>query len=136
NFWELIQKKDIWIDYCSTVTDSTLYGGKETYLRWCSGTGAIKKLKGATNLETHAWKRRGIVISAMRALPVTLYTGMAFDNNTAVITANNEAHLPAIWCFCSSPEYNEAVRQVDQALKVTNATLVKVPFDLAHWQQV
>jgi hypothetical protein len=28
------------------------------------------------------------------------------------------------------------VRQVDQSLKVTNATLVKVPFDLAHWSKV
>ncbi|HOF31408.1 MAG TPA: N-6 DNA methylase [Burkholderiaceae bacterium] len=136
NFWELAEKRDIWIDYCGTVVGSTLYGGKETYLRWCGGTGAIKELKGATNLETHAWERRGIVVSAMRDLPVTLYTGMAFDNNTAVITADNETHLPAIWCFCSSPEYNEAVRRIDQKLNVTNATLVKVPFDLAHWQQV
>jgi hypothetical protein len=28
------------------------------------------------------------------------------------------------------------VREIDQALKVTNATLVKVPFDLARWQQI
>ncbi|MCV4802643.1 hypothetical protein OFC41_28910, partial [Escherichia coli] len=28
------------------------------------------------------------------------------------------------------------MRRIDQNLKVTNATLVKVPFDLAHWQQV
>jgi len=72
----------------------------------------------------------------MRELPVTLFTGMAFDNNTAVITADNPAHLPAIWCFCSSPEYNEAVRRIDQKLNVTNATLVKVPFDLEYWQRV
>ncbi len=72
----------------------------------------------------------------MRHLPVTLYTGMAFDNNTAVITANNTADLPAIWCFCSSHQFNKAVRQIDQSLKVTNATLVKVPFDLAKWQQI
>jgi hypothetical protein len=30
----------------------------------------------------------------------------------------------------------EAVRKIDQALKVTNATLVKVPFDLEYWQEV
>ena len=43
---------------------------------------------------------------------------------------------PCIWCFCSSPEYNEAVRRIDQKLNVTNATLVKVPFDLERWTQV
>jgi len=136
NFWELTDKGPVWIEYCGTVLETMHYGGKETYLRWCQGTGAIKELKGATNLETHAWNRKGIVVSAMRELPVTLYTGMAFDNNTAVITANREEHLPAIWCFCSSPEFNDAVRKIDQALKVTNATLVKVPFDLERWQQV
>jgi len=72
----------------------------------------------------------------MRELPVTWYNKFAFDNNTAVIIPNEESHLPAIWCFCSSPEYNEAVRRIDQKLNVTNATLVKVPFDLDHWQQV
>jgi hypothetical protein len=72
----------------------------------------------------------------MRYLPVTMYSGEAFDNNTSAIVVKNLADVPAIWCFCSSSEYNEAVRQIDQALKVTNATLVKVPFDLERWQKV
>ncbi|ANT65173.1 Eco57I restriction-modification methylase domain-containing protein [Prosthecochloris sp. CIB 2401] len=136
NHWELEILGRTWIHYCGTVKDSKHYGGKDTYLRWCEGTGAIKELKGATNLETHAWEKKGIVVSAMRQLPVTFYTGMAFDNNTAVIVPSDGSHLPAIWCFCSSPDYNEAVRQIDQSLKVTNATLVKVPFDLDHWTKV
>lgn len=136
SFWELEEKFNMWIHYCGTVRDSQYFGGKDTYLRWCNGTGAIKELKGATNLETHAWNRTGVVVSAMSNLPVTLYTGMAFDNNTSVITPDKLTTLPAIWCFCSSPEYNEAVRQVDQSLKVTNATLVKVPFDLERWTKV
>jgi len=44
--------------------------------------------------------------------------------------------VPAIWCYCSSPDFNSDVRRIDQKVNVTNATLVKVPFDLAHWQQV
>ena len=44
--------------------------------------------------------------------------------------------LPAVWCFCSSPEYAVSVREIDQKLNVTNATLVKVPFDLDHWKKV
>jgi hypothetical protein len=72
----------------------------------------------------------------MRKLPVAMYAGGLFDTNAAVIIPRDPAHLPAIWCFCSSPEYREAVRRIDQTLKVTNATLVKVPFDLEHWQQV
>ena len=54
----------------------------------------------------------------------------------AVVAPKDSAQLPAIWCFCSSPKYNKAVRRIDQSLKVTNATLVKVPFDLDHWTKV
>src|SRR5439155_3604317 len=69
-------------------------------------------------------------------LPVTLYDGDLFDNNVAVILPNNPDELPAIWAFCSSPEFNREVRLVDAKMNVTNATMVKVPFDLAHWQEV
>jgi len=85
------------------------------------------------------WGQSGILVSQMRHLPVSLYTGEAFDNNTCAIVpwkAADAEHLPAIWAFCSSPEFNEEVRKVDQALKVTNASLVKVPFDLERWQRV
>ena len=59
-----------------------------------------------------------------------------FDHNAAIIVPQDIGHLPAIWCYCSSTEYEKNVRLVDQKLNVTNSTLVKVPFDLAHWQQV
>ena len=45
-------------------------------------------------------------------------------------------HPPAVWCFCSSPEYAASVREIDQKLNVTNATLVKVSFDLDHWKKI
>jgi hypothetical protein len=44
--------------------------------------------------------------------------------------------LLPLWCFCSSTEYNNAIREIDQTLKVTYPTLVKVPFDLDYWTQV
>ena len=65
-----------------------------------------------------------------------MYKGTKFDNNSSVITVIDQTNLPALWCFCSSPEYNEAVRRIDQKLNVTNATLAKVPFDLERWTKV
>ncbi|MBL3593013.1 MAG: N-6 DNA methylase [Synergistaceae bacterium] len=135
-FWELINWGSTWIPFQSTVKNAQEFGGNETLLRWVNGQGAINELEGARKDGTGAWGKHGILVSQMRELPVTSYNKFAFDNNTAVIIPNDESHLPAIWCFCSSPEYNEAVRQIDQSLKVTNATLVKVPFDLDHWTKV
>ncbi len=38
--------------------------------------------------------------------------------------------------FCSSFEYNSIVRRIDQKLNVTNATLIKVPFDSDRWTKI
>ena len=69
----------------------------------------------------------------MSGLPTALHTQTAFDTNCAVVLPRDEKLLPAIWCFCSSPDYIESVRRIDQKMNVTNATLVKVPFDLKYW---
>ncbi len=135
-FWELEQPGDAWIRFQSTVTDTQMYGGRSSMLFWNDGQGPIKDLLGARMDGREAWGKQGVVISQMGNLLCTLYTGEAFDNNTAVILPKNPNHLPAIWSFCQSSRFNEAVRQIDQALKVTNASLVKVPFDLEHWQQI
>lgn len=135
-FWEVIDRTDVWIPYQSTVNQIINFSGNEYLLRWQNGRGAINELIGARKDGMVAWGRKGILVSQMGGLPVTFYNTFAFDNNTAVIIPINPNHLPAIWCFCSSPEYNEAVRRIDQKLNVTNATLVKVPFDLDYWQKV
>ena len=75
-------------------------------------------------------------MSLTGSVPVTIYAGEVFGKSGATVVPDNLEHLPAIWCFCSSPEYNEAVRRIDQKLNVTNATLAKVPFDLHGWTKV
>lgn len=132
-YWEIIDKADLWIPYQGTVTKALLYSGNECLLRWQNGSGAIDELNGARKDGREAWGKKGVLVSQMNKLPVTLYTSHAFDNNTAVIIPYNPSHLPAIWCFCSSLEYYEAVRRIDQKLNVTSATLAKVPFDLDYW---
>ena len=82
------------------------------------------------------WNRSGIAVSQIGQLPVTRYTGEKFDNNTAALGPLPPDLLPAVWAFCSSPEYAASVRDIDQKLNVTNATLVKVPFDLDHWKKI
>ncbi len=142
--WEVAKFGRSWVPEQSTVIETDHYGGRSGILLWEQGKGQLYRF-GRENVATlhnvdrrgeEAWGRVGVAVSQMRELPVTLYGGEKFDTNVAVVAPINPAHLPAVWCFCSSPEFNEAVRRIDQKLNVTNATLVKVPFDLAHWQQV
>ena len=83
-----------------------------------------------------AWSREGITVSLMGDLPATLYTGDKFDNNCAVVWPMKAEDLLAIWAFCQSIDFCERVRKIDQSIKVTNQTLLKIPFDLEHWQKV
>ena len=138
-YWEMISPNEDWQVMSTTVNDQVKFGGKQQIVFWQQGKGLLAELgkKGlAIPAGEMAWGKQGIAVSQMSVLPATLHTGEIFDKNVAVVLPHNTFHLPAIWCFCSSPEYNEAVRQIDQSLKVTNSTLVKVPFDLDHWTKV
>lgn len=137
--WELPEVDDDWEFQQSTVRETKPYGGREKIIWWQHGEGVLahRHANGLAYVRGGAaWGKKGVVISQMRELPVTLYTGELFDNNAATIIPNDPKHLSAIWAFCSSPEYHEAVRRIDQKVNVTNATLCKVPFDLEHWQKV
>ncbi len=143
-FWEVTEKGDKWEFLQSTVKVTQPYAGREGIILWENGQGQLRELAKELRERLHdadrrgnqAWGKRGISVSQMGVLPCTLYTGELFDNNTAVILPKNLDYLPAIWAFCQSPEFNDAVRRIDQKMNVTNATLVKVPFDLEKWQKV
>ena len=136
-YWEIpTVDGEFWVFQQSTVQETAFFGGKEHVLFWENGRGSLASSPAARVQGLEAWMGGGVAASQMEALPVTLHLTAAFDNNAAAVIPHRAEHLAAIWCFCSSPEYNEAVRQIDQKMNVTNATLVKVPFDLEHWTTV
>ena len=149
-FWTLPGIRAGWVFQQSTVKSTTLYGGRQNILRfdeiirlanehdepWYK-RGRDQQPPNNVRLQgLGAWGAHGIAVSQIGGLPVTRYAGDKFDNNTAVLGPVSDDVLPAVWCFCASPEYAASVREIDQKLNVTNATLVKVPFDLDHWKIV
>ena len=128
--WELLQ---------STVADTIPFGGLEYMIFWEQDKGILheRSKRGEAILAGRsAFDKPGVAVSQMRHLPASLYMRGLFDKNVAAIVPRNPENLSAVWAFCSSPEFNEAVRKIDAKINVTNATLVKVPFDLKHWQVV
>ena len=139
-FWELlnvsVKCKDEWIFWQSTPETTTHYGGKNLIL-WYGEDLKEAIANGKAYLRgVEAWGKLGIVIKQMGELPCAIHSGAKHDTNCAIVLPHDSSNLSAIWCFLSSPKYNEAVRRIDQSLKVTNSTLVKVPFDLDHWTKV
>jgi hypothetical protein len=135
-FWEIPRVRSPWIFQQSTAPETVEFGGLEHILWWEDGKGDLVKSPGARVQGLEAWGKLGVAVTQLRKLPTSLYTGAAWDNNVAVILPHDSSHLPAIWTFCQSPKFNESVRRIDQKINVTNATVVKVPFDLSYWQEV
>ena len=134
-----------WAPFRTTVdVDDTALEGVHHAILWESGRGQLAKYAAASRDRLHdmhesgnrAWGKEGVAINRMRGLRVAHYLGERFDNNVAVIVPKNEGTLAAIWCFLSSTDFFEQVRSLDTTLKVTNQTLLKVPFDLGYWQLV
>jgi hypothetical protein len=135
-YWESLLLPSTWRLWQSTVESTTPFAGKERCLVWNSGLEEAIAHGAAFIRGEDGWGRRGVVVNQMSSLPVAMYGGDICDTNVAALVVKEDSLLPAIWSFCSSPAFEKAVRRIDQKLNVTNATLVKVPFDLAHWQKV
>ena len=128
-FWEVDYSDKRWKRLQNAVMATEPYGGRERVIDWStSGKGMLRP-----GLGNPAYTRLGVAISRMSNLPVTLYTGELYDQNTAVLVPHKSEHLAALWAFCSSSEFTNAVRVLDQKLGVTPATLLKVGFDLERW---
>ena len=136
SFWETTRSRNTWKTFQSVGHETHFFDGRHQVFRWENGHGYLATSESARIQGQIAWDKLGVAVRQMSQLPITLNTASPWDMNCATLASNDPAHLPAIWCFCSSPEYNQAVRRIDQSLKVTNATLVKVPFDVEHWTQV
>ena len=134
-FWELTSFTR-WRWWQSTIDETAPYGGRELVLWWNEDLKTAVEEGSAFIRGEAAWGKCGVVVRQMRHLPCCIYTGEAFDTNCAAIVPDDQAHVPAVWAFCSSEDFAPTVRQIDQKTNVTNSTLVKVPFDLTHWQHV
>ncbi|MFH2064880.1 MAG: SAM-dependent DNA methyltransferase [Pseudomonadota bacterium] len=139
-FLESMAWSEKWVYQQSSVDATLPWSGRESVLLWENGQGAIRELQnlGATVVITglEAWQKRGVVVNRMNKLFTSLYTGESFDTAVAVLVPNDQSHLPALWAFCSSPDFHQTIRQFNQQIVVEYVYYPKVPFDLAHWQKV
>ncbi|EGR0489751.1 SAM-dependent DNA methyltransferase [Vibrio fluvialis] len=144
--FELPQREEGYELFSSTVKSTEHYSGNQQVILWEKGKGKLAKYReelartqyasGGWKQGWQAWAAKAVRISQMGVLPATLHSKSHFDSNAAAIIPKNNNELAAIWCFCSSSDFNSIVRTVDQKLNVTNATLVKIGFDIEKWLKI
>ena len=135
-FWDVGQWGCGWLQFQSTGDLSSEFDGREQVFRWENGQGVLASSEAARIQGQSAWGSPGISVRQMGSFAATLNSGSPWDMNSATFIPNDSRNLLAVWSFCSSENFGVAVKKIDQSFKVTTATMGKVPFDLAHWQQI
>lgn len=134
-FWEDGHLQGGWVVYQGGAAETLAYSGREQKLFWQSGSGQMVQMPSCFVKGTAAWGSWGVNVN-QTTLQATLYCGDLFDENAACIIPDRPSDLAALWCAVTDATYGKHIALVDRSLKKTNKTLVKVPFDLAHWQRV
>jgi hypothetical protein len=136
--WEFYGVESCWQLLESTPTAAKHYSGKT---KVCLTLDEIAKqgIREFGIRSQDVWGKKGIIQSQMSEMPFSIYCSNIFDNNTSVLTQNDDRFLPflpSIFSFIESGEYLSEIRKLNQKLDVAAHTMVKVPFDLDHWTKV
>ena len=136
-FWEVPERRGTWEYYVTAPGSTRPVEGRSCFLRWESGQGALKDFPGAHNFNpSEALGRPGVLVAQMGDLHATLHHGELFNDKSVPLTPRDEALVPALWAFVSSPEFRLEVRRINKSMSVGNGYFLKVPFDREHWESV
>lgn len=135
-YWELAAVDHDWRLFQRPPAVSAHYSGREHVFAWPDDGRIHRENPKAYVKGERVWGRSGVVMAVMSELHATLYGGDLFDISCVPLVPSSPDHLSPLWSYCSGDRYRAEVRLVDPKLNVTNATLAKIPFDLAHWRQV
>ena len=135
-FWEQEHLLEGWIFQLNSNSSSLLFNGREHILFFENGEGALADCPGGSIRNVRFWGKKGLTVTRMRDLPVSLSMGEGWNRNCACIIPKNEHDLIAVWAYASSVQFLEDVRKLNQKLSVSEATFENIPFDLDHWTKV
>jgi hypothetical protein len=82
------------------------------------------------------WGTKGVAVAQMRSLARSIYSGHPTTDTVAIVRPHREEYLLPILAFCESQEYVDCLRKQNPKLNLNSGYMVKVPFDLSHWQAV
>jgi hypothetical protein len=134
NFWEDDFSTRNWRLLQSTVLSHMPYGGAHSIIWW--GVDGRHLTRRREEGQTAAKAMRAVSVGQMRDLPCSILAAHAFDSNVSPVFVKKEADFPAVFTFCTSEEYRDAVRKLEPSIKANNSALIAVPFNIDHWREV
>ena len=132
-FWEVAQITPSWVYYqLAPNTSSMPY---TSLMKWEGGNGALAQI-GTAHKGRQALGKKGLSVAVTSSPVPAFFWGTRFDGTGAVVLPKHPEHLPAIVAYFHSPQLQENLRAIDQALSITESSFGKVPFDFSYWTSV
>jgi hypothetical protein len=139
-FWEIPAITKDWEPFADAYSYEKIILGRENIIYWEQGKGRLYKIASENRDRLHdmhesgnlCWGKKGVLLTRI-GLRATPYYGERFDNNLICIIPFNETDISALWNYCCSDDYKNAVQELDQKLSLTNATACKVGVNLQEW---
>jgi hypothetical protein len=136
SFWELPKLTTSMTPWLDSPLEGDLWSGRQVVSLVSVDDPGLLAENGCMIRGQALWGKKGVAVSKMSGLRAFLYAGEVFDDNVGVLCPRDPELIPAILAYCTSEDYFADIRAIDQALKVTAATLAKVPFDVERWREV
>ncbi len=144
-FWEQpsVQVGEwLWVQTAAEATGCT--GGCGSILFWEEGKG--RYFQHAMSLKREGrlggWKsggeargKQGFIVNVTRTPYVNFYLGSMFDTTVAAMIVDTK-HRAAVYSYVTDESYKQDLRDIDQALSITEHTLLKVAFDIDLWTKI
>ena len=135
NFWEF--DKNLKFDYYQmTPFSNSMFSGFHSLIRWENGNGSLVKSKNARVCGQPSWNKRGISISVTGDNAKAFFLGTKFDCTVAVLTPIDDINLLPVVTFIKDGAFVQKVKNVDQALSITESSFLKVGIDIENWQKL
>lgn len=135
-FWEIHIITENNIRWLNTPDEGALWGGRFDVTTCKIDADVLVEQLGCRIHGQSVWGKSGVAVNKMRSLEPLMYDGEVFDDNICPVVPKSDADMLAVAAYVVSGEYRDRVREIDQVLKVTAATLVKVPFDIVRWRAI
>jgi len=133
-FWEYQTFPSGFQFWLNSPDRTQLWAGRDNIVLWEVEDHDPTQEKGFALRGERVWGKRGVAIAKMNHFHCTLYAGELFDDNLAVLSPHDPSDLPALWAFCTSPEFKPTLRLLEPKMAVTAGTFVKLPFDAEQWR--
>ena len=134
-FWEVEPNRNIWSPYI-TPPKSELYSGRNYFIRWENGKGALSRERGARIQGQPAWKTTALAISVVSRLRPVIKGPYPHEKTTVAIIPRDEDDIVALLCYLLDDEYSENIRKINRKVAVSTGSIASVPFDKERWKEV